>query len=884
MVLNINFAQTFYIEPDLKDTVKIKLTGFDLFFKYKPDAINNRSGIVNPGITAYLTETIYDVPIINETTYQNYARAEWTDIPTSSDATRPTLFRFPNPIEVTGGKMYALAVAFDGNESYWPWVAKVGSWIVGSERVIYSGPSGNMIGKYYEYISTDTQNDPTTARNQAEYMSYWRPLNDTTLKFQVNAARYWISGVSVINANLAANVILYSNNLIQQSNGIYEIDFLYPAQQMEHVTFDLASSSVMNFLGAQRVFQNTVPYPGGYANGKTFHTVSCNETKIITANTNLPNGMPFSWNNVFGSYTGLKFITLFSAEGDAIKNVRMVQSILSNTELQVTEPVTFTNNITKFIIAPTAMIDSLDTNSPEGKTTEFMMLAHSSANASVRFVNNCIEAITVAPGAGGSGYNNSQILYIKGYQDIPAKVAGGYVAVANIVTNSTGGITNVYLSNLGCGFVNNAQIAIVAANGTAGFTANTSNGTGASFTYTIGSTLQAELTNNTFKNCEFVNLDINDATPYFDVFCPPNCTFDLKLRTMYYVDEDPSTYNGYVYHIFPGMQRFDKIQLLKRNRFLSDKQPVFMSYSNEFNTLYSNGSMNDQVNALSLSTNNYMLQLHATSNNDWVIVTTDTVPTIEFGKYIYNNSEDKEYTNFGNCWAKHVVTRNNFARLSEDIRVYLEAYRPANTELAVYARIQNSGDPDAFDDLDWTRLRIIDEGTSRHGNTIYSSSQKEDDYIELAYGFQSYPNTAFRLAGSVATTNGSSNIVGSGTTFNSNLVVGDMVRIYDPLFPTTNFIVSTVTAVTSASQITIDQPILAAVNPALVQGGMKIDKLAFPHQGYNNITFDNVSRYYNTSLVKYDGYDTLQIKVLLMSSQLGLYPKIHSIRGVGVSA
>jgi hypothetical protein len=339
-----------------------------------------------------------------------------------------------------------------------------------------------------------------------------------------------------------------------------------------------------------------------------------------------------------------------------------------------------------------------------------------------------------------------------------------------------------------------------------------------------------------------------------------------------------------VYHIYPGHQIFDKIQLMKRNRFLSDKQPVFMSYSNEFTTLYSNGSINDCVNALVLTTNNYILEIDTTSNNDWVVVTTDTVPTIEFGKYIINNSEYNEYTDTGNCWAKHVVTRNNFARLSEDIRVYLEAYRPANTALSVYARIQNSGDPTAFDDEDWTRLQFIDEGTSRHGNNIYSSTNKEDDYIELAYGFQPYPNTAFRIAGKVATTNASAVITGSNTTFQANLAVGNMVRIYDPLFPNTNFIVSTVTAIASNTSLTIDQPILTTVNPALVQPAMNMDRIDFPHQAYNNITFDNVVRYYNTSLVKYDGYDTLQIKVLLMSSQLGVYPKIHSIRGVGVSA
>jgi len=884
--IRFNIAQTFMVDSTATGNVSLTMTSVDLFFMYKPPATNNRSGIIRPGITMYLANTIFNVPQINANTFTNFARVEWDGIQTSSDATVATTFRFNEPVSVLPHQLYAMVLAFDGNETFWPWVAKVGSWVVGT-RNVYSGPSGNFTGQYFEFTTTDTNNDVTTAQNMLQYQSYWRPLNDTTLKFKASVARYFMFGTPIKDAagDLLPAVIVFSNNVIQQSNGTGQLDFDYPSIPTEQVTFSLANSQVMSFVGAQRVFQNTVFYPGGYQNGSGSVTVSTvsgansNSAYLITANTSLPNGQSFNWNTVFGNYTGVRYITVF----DTTKvNVRLVRSIISNTVLQVTEPLTFTNTGAKFLISPIATVDSLDTNSPSGKKTEFMRMIHSNANATHRFVNNCIEVITPAAGSTGSGYNNNNIMYVQGFQNVAGKVIGGYPAVANIVTNPSGNITAVYLSNIGCGFVNASSIIAVMANSTSGNnSANTSAGSGAVFTYTVGATLRTELTPNIFRNCTFVNLDVNDCTPFFDVSSPPGTTFELDLRVQYYMINDATTYDGYAYYLYPdvGGQWFNNIQLLQRNRFIADKVPVFMSYSNEFTTLYSNGAQNDQVNALTLTCNNFVLRMHTTSNNDYIVVSACSVPTIEFGKYIINNDYTKEHTNFGNCWAKHLTTMANFERTSEDIRVYMDVYKPANTDFQVYARIQQAADVEAFDDEDWTRLQLID------GINVMSSLSDEKSYIELTYGFQPHPNVDFTFSSLVTTVNNSANIVGNTNTWAANLAVNDLVKIYDPLFPNTNYMVASVKTVDGAN-VVIDQPVLSTINPALTAPNypLKVDRLAFPYQGFNNIQSDNVVRYYNTSIVKWDGYNTLQLKVCLLSSHLTHYPKIRDIRVVSTSA
>ena len=166
------------------------------------------------------------------------------------------------------------------------------------------------------------------------------------------------------------------------------------------------------------------------------------------------------------------------------------------------------------------------------------------------------------------------------------------------------------------------------------------------------------------------------------------------------------------------------------------------------------------------------------------------------------------------------------------------------------------------------------------GTNILSSSADKLDFIELTYGFQQYPNSAFTLAGSVTTTMNSSNVVGSGTTFSGNLAANDLIKIYSPLFPN-NYVVSIVNSVVNSTLLTIVTPIS---NLSISSAGMQVDKITYTQQAFNNIQNDNVVRYYNTSLVKYDGYDTVQMKIVLLSDVPNKIPRIDDVRVVGTSS
>ena len=240
--------------------------------------------------------------------------------------------------------------------------------------------------------------------------------------------------------------------------------------------------------------------------------------------------------------------------------------------------------------------------------------------------------------------------------------------------------------------------------------------------------------------------------------------------------------------------------------------------------------------------------------------------------------------------------QQNFAnnKFAEDLVVFLTAYRPANTDIKVFARLHNSNDPESFDDKDWTLLEETD------GIGVYSSPDNENDYIQITYGLTSSPNTVLRMSGT-ATVTDTANVViaGSGSNYaNSSdfaLQVGDLIKISQPLFPD-SYVVRVVDSVANNTQFNINKPVS---NNDLVGSGLNIDfigrvgnssvaGLGYPLQAFNNITNDNVARYYNSSMIEFDTYNSMQFKIVLLSDSIqngvvNVYPKVDDIQAVGVS-
>lgn len=236
---------------------------------------------------------------------------------------------------------------------------------------------------------------------------------------------------------------------------------------------------------------------------------------------------------------------------------------------------------------------------------------------------------------------------------------------------------------------------------------------------------------------------------------------------------------------------------------------------------------------------------------------------------------DTEVAGNGLALSRHIAKKVTFAnnRFAEDIRVYMNAYRPANTDLKVYARVYNSQDPEAFDDKVWTPLEYVENGTK------FSSSEDQNDLIEYELGLPAYAPSAVRVPGTFTTQLANTVVVASGGNPSTYLANNNVIKLYNPLIPE-DYIVGVVASVNSTAIVLGS----AIANNNVVGTGFAVDRLKYYNTAFNNITNDNVCRYYNSSLVEFDTFDAMQIKIVMLADSTNKVPKIDQIQVIGVSA
>ena len=921
-----NLAQSFFVDAEtVKGAARVGISTIELFFKQKPNTVTNKSGIVDPGVSVIICAVDADKkPIIEQIVSGTYffARAEYADIMTSANASVGTKFKFDIPILVETNREYAFLVKFDGNEDFILWTSKQGDTLVGTNQ-ISPGPSGKYVGNYYTKYVIGANTASANAPNPD-----WKFLSDTDLKFKVYAARYAVEGTPVSSSSFSANVPIYSADTSGQvsiSAVSGQTTFEITTGKYEYITFEKKISKP-KVRGGELVYQDGPFFPGGSANGISL-SVSRN-SDLITANANYPNGATFSWNDVFGNSTEPEYIVVVEANTsggviiDRKTDIRKVVSIVSNTVLQVDENLNFSNNNVFFRKSPVGRVDfidktkafdvafKIDGTQKKKRTQDVLILKDSTANASVRFVNNTI--LTVNTTAAGGGYNNTDYLAIFGYES-GTYVKGGYKALANIVTNASGNISAVYVSNSGAGFVNTGNLIFVISNSSVSPSTltNTSpnstinvSATGAIFEVVVGSVLRGEFDGDDgisgyFANCEVINPEISDINPSLSMNNLAGTEYTLYYQNPYYMMQEPSTYLGVAYRIAADRTANMKIIKENTNNILNYKNiPVMASRSNQFIIVDDGNSGNPNT---SPPAGTGTLKIVAAGNNDFTCVRPGSV-SITHSKMNINNDYTGEDKNNGNADSKHITTKINFAngRFAEDLLVYLTAYRPLNTDIKVFARIHNSKDPEAFDDKDWTLLDIID-------GDIYSSSANPDDYIEMTFGFPQSPNVAISLAGTANVENTTTtNVIGFGTTWSSNatanLQPNDLVKIYSPLFPDT-VALAVIDTVVSDTKFSIKKPITnttingTGLTVELIGrvGNSTVANVGYPMQAFNNILNDNVVRYFSSSMAEYDTYDSMQLKIVLLAdldqvsnndpaSIPTTYPRVDDIRALGVTA
>jgi hypothetical protein len=278
-----NYSQTFYVDPNtVSNSSIVFLNSVNLYFKAKPTATNNASGITNPGVSISITKTksstqsgSLNIPDFTNEYVNSLLRKAYADISISTTAATATNFKFNTPVAVETGKFYSINVKIE-DPGYILWLAKSGDKLVGTNNP-FAGFSGGHLGSLF-----DNGTDGTIT-----------PRQSTQLKFSVDVVKFLANTVTVEIANK-------------------DYEFLSVWNQKG------------NFIGGELVYEKTSNNTG---------------TILCTSGNSTVRGVGTSFQTKFttGSYFGIY------KDGTNVV-LRKVASIANSTSLTVTEPLPFTNS------------------------------------------------------------------------------------------------------------------------------------------------------------------------------------------------------------------------------------------------------------------------------------------------------------------------------------------------------------------------------------------------------------------------------------------------------------------------------------------------------------------------------------------------------------
>jgi hypothetical protein len=243
-------------------------------------------------------------------------------------------------------------------------------------------------------------------------------------------------------------------------------------------------------------------------------------------------------------------------------------------------------------------------------------------------------------------------------------------------------------------------------------------------------------------------------------------------------------------------------------------------------------------------------------------------------RYEINNTATNEYKGQGSASARYVskaVTLAN-SQQAEDLKIYLTAYRPSNTNILVYAKFLNTDDIETLDIKDWTQL------TLNQSNTVVTNPTNLNDRVEYSFSVPAY-NSGVRATGVFETSLSSATITGTSGIVNSEIVPGAVVRVYSPTLPATYF---TDTVISSTSSAMVLSRVVS--NTSLVGTGFLVDVISTKNSAFIDNQNQNVLTYYNKSLSKFQTYNSFALKIVLLSDDGVNIPFVDDVRAIAVSA
>ena len=421
--LFFDYIQSFYIDPSsVNGSQTVSLTDVELFFKQKPDAINNQSQILNPGVYVYICQIKDGQPDLSKVYTESKVRLKYSEIFPSLDAKSSTFFTFKSPLNLKTGESYGIVVNFE-DPQFSLWTATQGQLLLDTGKPCGSAYTSGKLFRASNYLEIDKS--PKTLDQ------LFKPLSDTDLKFYVNILEFSTAAKSIQLVNQDYEFIVY-NNLV--ANNVT----LFPS-----------------FITGENIYQD---FGNSSANVTFFKSGTLKVTEGTAGEIYNLDSLQYIVNG-----TNTKFLSELDSDSTIVitdgtlgnSNIRTIAQVISDTRFRINEPTTFTNLAARYKVTAVGTFESLFLS------PNTAILNNSNASDITQFIKNGVNYIAFTA---GQGYTNSDYIVF----------TGGIVdGKANIATNGTGNIVSINITNTGYGFTTTPVSSVYTSTGSAGNTSAT---------------------------------------------------------------------------------------------------------------------------------------------------------------------------------------------------------------------------------------------------------------------------------------------------------------------------------------------------------------------------------------------------------------------------
>ena len=827
-------AQTFNTTEPNSSIDVILLTSINLYFRSKSSTGN---------IEVHLRTTEGGIPTQYILPYSSVTLNPG-QVNISSDASVGTMINFPRPIALQTNTLYAIMInPLVGDDSYQIWTGVLGKADVNSGNIIdVNNPLGTLYSPSNDSVFTPLPNEYLKYELYRANMS---ALNGQAVFTNANTDFFYykglngafIDGESVVIANsnikLASLVITGSNTfstgtIVYQSNGSANLAF-------GNVAF--CNTSLMLLTSVNGAFTNTYTIAGIGNSNIIPAPTSVNQT-IAVSNTSNTITVPFANSSLVSDFAVNNYIYIQTNNMVSTSVYKITAVNSSANTISITSNAAFSDGNASIgrIKGDGYLSGILATRAPKlAGQPSVLALSNVTCNSSMNFANSNGQMLI--------GLNSGASVISIQTVDLPYEsITPNFVSISPSYatldwlfkgTSNTKSVDSSYQSvqvqNIN-ELIDENRIIMSVSN-------ELQNPAGAVGNKTV------------FVEANLLSTDAK-TTPYIDISLSNTSTFTHNIV------ENKNNLYGYTLQLnnYDGNVKIGDV--LWQNNGLSNTSAIVISIYNGAvkvsNTISANASVIPYFVANGSAT---------VTGTGGTYLVNSAIP--------FNESVLPDLSTSSRYISKTVVL--NTGQDAEDLVSYITAYRPVGTDFRVYAKVQSDSDNSSFASRPWG---IMPESTTTTG--LNSSLVNKNDYVELNYSFPQSVPVFSSFANCTANTTTLNMPPGST---NQSFNPGDFVYIHDNI--TNAFNVRRIKYITSGNTTSVSlvsNVSITTANASIgVIPGLRNQYAPFKYDGNSNIV-----RYSSTNDNVYDSFINFAMKVVFLSNNSAIVPRMTDIRCIAL--